>query len=317
MKQLNHFYKKITKKALTGLIVGFLIVAGIILASAITEPNSGPSGFDGPVTGTSTGNWTSYGRGWVPNASGDGSTVLSKGTCDSAYGWYWFEDGNGDGDMIDEEDGICVKGTSTTYQDTPGIDSWNGNASTTLRDNTYIPAYTCAGNFPNGYVATYSGLDANGNSDTTYNEGDCALCESDCFDGKKDLPDQNGYTMPKPDAYTGVYGPVTANIIENWTGTKLPTQEDYFGFCGYKNGSEDYATDCSSDTSHGDWGQMVGRTDECLDISNYGGIISDEWEWLASPSHYVWAKAAGWNACSFLYHEALYETCRFRAVFRP
>ena len=305
--------KNIVKKATIGLITGFLIVVGIYLAYAFTEPTSGPGGFNGANSATSTGNWTSYGRGWIPNASGSGSTALSKTTCDSAYGWYWFEDGNGDGDIIDEEDGICVKATSTETGTTHGVDSWNGNDCADQRDNTYIAAYTCAGNFPNGYVATYSGINVTTcDADTTYNDGDCALCQADCYDGKKDLPDQSGYTAGDDDISTGNHGPITSEVLKNWTGTRLPTSLDYFGFCGYKSGSKDYTTGCSAATTTGNYGHMIGRTDECIDASDYG-----TYEWLSERHYYGNARIAGSNACSYFYYNYVDGTFRFRAVFRP
>jgi len=305
--------KNIIKKSIVGLIVGFLIAAGIYLVSAFTEPTGGPIGFIEPNSATSAGSWTSYGRGWAPNTSGSGSTVLSKTTCDSAYGWYWFEDGNGDGDFIDEEDGICIKATSTDTTTTPGVDTWNGNDCSDQQDNSYIAAYTCAGNFPNGYVATYSGINVTTcDADTTYNDGDCALCQTDCYDGKKDLPDQGGYTAGDEDISTGNHGPITTEVLKNWTGTRLPTSLDYFGFCGYLSGSKDYTTGCSSDTTIGDYGVMIGRTDECIDISDYGN-----YEWLSERLFHYYARRAGDGACSYFVNDNVNNAYRFRAVFRP
>ncbi|NLE95575.1 MAG: hypothetical protein GX600_07850 [Dehalococcoidia bacterium] len=254
------------------------------------------------------------GSGWVPNGSGDGSTDLTQAACEAASGWYWFEDGNGDGDTSDPEDGVCVQGT---HQAAAG--SWNGDDWSSERDNTYIAAYTCSGNFPNGTVATYSGINSDGGADTTWNAGDCALCQADCYDGKKDLPDQGTYTTPV-EGGTGHHGPITPEVLANWKGTRLPTSNDFFGFCGYKDGfvaGDNYATSCSADTTHGSYGQMVGRTGECIDASNSGA-----WEWLSEQhsdgyGNYGAARIAGYTACSHFNSNFVAADFRFRAVFRP
>jgi hypothetical protein len=258
---------------------------------------------------TGTGRTKDYpGTGWVPNGSGDGSTPLNEANCTAASGWYWFEDGNGDGDTTDPEDGICVQGT---HQAAAG--SWNGDDSSTMYDNTYIADYTCSGNFPLGIVATYSGT-GSGVADTTWNNGDCALCQADCYDGKKDLPGQGGYTRPKY-ASDGHNGPITPEILKNWKGTRLPTSNDFFSFCGYKDGyvaGDNYSTSCSSDTTYGSYGGMVGRTGECLDLSNTGA-----WEWLSEQYASHGARIAGGNACSYFSYGTVGSGYRFRAVFRP
>ena len=250
----------------------------------------------------------SFGRGWVVSSSGDGSTALTKEACDNASGWYWFEDGNGDGDMTDEEDGICVQETAVSS----GILSWNGYDYTTNYDNSYIADYECEGNFPNGTITagTYNGLDSSGNADTTWNDGDCALCQADCYDGKKDLPDQGTYTSNSGGA-GGYEGPITPEVLKNWKGTRLPTSLDFYGFCGYKDGGSDYETNCSSATSTGDYGQMIGRTDECLDLSD------SSWEWLSEQHNGNRARIAGDHACSHVNFSNVHNSLRFRAVYRP
>ncbi|MDD5742832.1 MAG: hypothetical protein PHX87_05415 [Candidatus Peribacteraceae bacterium] len=256
-----------------------------------------------------TGSYVGYpGTGWTPNGSGDGSTPLNQANCAAASGWYWFEDGNGDGDATDPEDGVCVQGT---HQAAAG--SWNGDDSATQYDNSYIADYTCSGNFPNGTVATYSGTGA-GVADTTWNAGDCALCQADCYDGKKDLPGQGGYTRPKY-ASDGINGPVTPEVLKNWKGTRLPASNDFFGFCGRKDGfiaGDNYSTSCSSDVLYGGYGGMVGRTGECLDLSDSGA-----WEWLSEQGNYTNARLAGNAACSNFHYGSVYSDRRFRAVFRP
>lgn len=248
-----------------------------------------------------------YGRGWTPNLSGSGSTALSKSACEAASSsfWFWFEDGNGDGDIVDPEDGICVASSTVMAA------SWNGYDWGTRNDNSYIAAYTCAGNFPTGYVASYSGISSTGAADNTWNSGDCALCQADCYDGKKDLPGQNGYTRNKGGT-AGYQGPLTPEVLKNWKGTRLPTFDDFYGYCGYKDGGSNYETNCTSTTAHGNYGNMIGRTDECLDLSN-----SRSYEWLSEQAINGIARVAGHFACSFSNISNVYSGFRFRAVFRP
>jgi len=310
-------FKKLIPKTFGAFVFMFFaglgMFLGIYFAVSFNEPITSNSGFSEPENTRSKGVWYAYGRGWEPNASGSGSTELSSSTCADAYGWYWFEDGNGDGDFIDEEDGICIKATSTDTTTTPGVDTWNGNDCETQQDNSYIAAYTCAGNFPNGYVATYSGINVTTcDADATYNDGDCALCQADCYDGKKDLPDQGGYTAGDEEISTGYYGPITTEVLKNWTGTRLPTSLDYFGFCGYLSGSKDYATGCSPDTTIGDYGHMIGRTDECIDISDYVN-----YEWLSERHASSLVLVAGDYACSYFDFRFTNSPYRFRAVFHP
>ena len=51
------------------------------------------------------------------------SVGLTQATCESADGWYWFEDGNGDGDTNDTVDGLCVQAAAVTAS----LLSWNGS----------------------------------------------------------------------------------------------------------------------------------------------------------------------------------------------
>lgn len=189
--------------------------------------------------------------------------------------------------------------------------SWNGDDYASERDNTYIAAYTCTGNFPSGTVDTYSGINSSGTEDATWNAGDCALCETDCYDGKKDLPGQGGYTTPNEDI-AGHHGPITPEVLEQWKGTRLPTSNDFFGFCGYSDGGSDYETSCSADTTIGNYGQMAGRTDECIDLNDSGS-----WEWLSVHHFYNAARVAGNLACSNFVDGTVNNAYRFRSVFRP
>lgn len=257
-----------------------------------------------------TGTYSGYpGTGWTPNPSGDGSTALNQANCEAAAGWHWFADGNADGDTTDPEDGICVQGTDQILVATG---SWNGNDYYTWRDNSYISAYTCSGNFPSGTVATYSGIDSVGSADNTWNVGDCALCQADCYDGKKDLPGQGTFTTPNASGE----GPITPEVLKNWKGTRLPTLRDSFGYCGYKNGysagTDNYETSCSSDITHGDYGQMIGRTDMCIDISNSGAH-----EWVSEQFSYNSGRTSGLYSCLHSNSDAVSANLRFRAVYRP
>ena len=305
--KIKNLFDNLPSKAMAGFIVGIVLVISITVGLAFTEPDSGPL-VDEPANTMDMGNWTAYGR------RGTATTTLTKTTCESAAKWYWFEDGNGDGDYTDEEDGICVQASSTNS----GILTWNGNDCDDEQDNSYIAAYECEGAFPNGTIkaGSYSGryTDVTCTDDTTWNDGDCALCQADCYDGKKDLPDQNGYTAGDEDITTGNHGPISSEVLKNWTGTRLPTSLDFFGFCGFKNGSNpanDYETDCSNATTTGNYGHMIGRTDECLDLSD------TSYEWLSERHYYFSARRAGSNACSCFGYGHVGYSYRFRAVFRP
>ena len=266
-----------------------------------------------------------YGRGWVASSSGDGSVDLTQDICESSDGWVWFEDANGDGDTVDAEDGLCVA-TSTVYS---AVGSWNGMDYFTWRDNTYIAAYTCTGSFPDGSVASYSGIDLNGAEDTTYDDGDCALCQTDCYDGKKDLPDQIGQDGG---AYTGeAYGltshdgPITPGVLKNWKGTRLPTSNDFFGFCGATSGDADgtdgdscyHSSGASSDKTIGDYGHNAGRGNNAVPYDEYLDLSNSSYEWLSEQHYYYYARVAGVIACSYFNSFSVNNPVRFRTVFRP
>ena len=241
-----------------------------------------------------------YGRGWVANPSGDGSVALTKAACDATSSWEWFEDANGDGDTTDPEDGICVKVTTVTS------DNWGG---TETNDNTYIAEYTCAGTFPDGVVVPGGSYPPS---------GVCALCTADCYDGVKNLPDQGGYTAPDTDClpnYENCYdGPITPEVLKNWIGTRLPTSLDFYGYCGSKgedNGDSNYYTGCDATTTIGDNGGQMGRTDECIDLSDTSS------EWLSEQHSNFIARLAGFGACSYVIYDLVAHGNRFRSVFRP
>ena len=111
-----------------------------------------------------------------------------------------------------------------------------------------------------------------------------------------------------------VFSSFLTEVLKNWKGTRLPTHNDFFGFCGSEGGSADetYKNSCSSDTTHGNYGQMVGRTGECIDESNSG-----TWQWLSEQHSGSSASLAGDGACSNFINVVVYLDYRFRAVFRP
>jgi hypothetical protein len=244
-----------------------------------------------------------YGKGWVASSSGNASTSLTQAACEEASGWVWFEDANGDGDTIDPEDGLCVATSTVTSS------NWGG---TETNDNSYIAAYTCAGAFPNGYVAS-GGSAAEG----------CALCVADCYDGRKDLPDNGGYTADA--SATGYYGPITPEVLKNWKGTRLPTFKDFFGYCGTPSGAADdasgdsyyYSSGATSDKALGYYGQNVGRGANGAPYDEYINLSRTSYEWLSEPFNNTTAQIAGSYACSRVTNYPVTNANRFRAVFRP
>lgn len=65
---------------------------------------------------SSTGAYSGYpGTGWS-------GTAITQAACDAQNPtWYWFEDGNGDGDTTDPEDGVCIRASTVISL------SWNGS----------------------------------------------------------------------------------------------------------------------------------------------------------------------------------------------
>ena len=110
-------------------------------------------------------------------------------------------------------------------------------------------------------------------------------------------------------------GPLMAEQLNNWKGTKLPSSSDFFGFCGYRNGGSDYESTTganSANKSYGNYGGQIGRTDEFMDLANSGS-----WEWLSEQHNNNGARVAGSSACSYFNFYFVYNSNRFRAVFRP
>ena len=122
-------------------------------------------------------------------------------------------------------------------------------------------------------------------------------------------------------------GPLTEAQLMSWTGTKLPSAQDFFGFCGAKSTDSDgtsgdsnyYASGASANKTIGNYGGNVGRgnnasssNDNFMDLSNSGS-----WEWLSEQSYSTTARIAGAYACSYFVSDGVYSGNRFRAVFRP
>ena len=110
-------------------------------------------------------------------------------------------------------------------------------------------------------------------------------------------------------------GPLMAEQLNNWKGTRLPSASDFFGFCGYRNGGSDYENTTgvnSANKSFGNYGGQIGRTDEFIDLANSGS-----WEWLSEQHNFINARIAGYYACSYFTVNLVITGNRFRSVFRP
>ena len=106
-------------------------------------------------------------------------------------------------------------------------------------------------------------------------------------------------------------GPLQAEVLNNWKGTRLPSSSDFFGICscGGTNVAGQYETTCSADKTCGNRGGQVGRTTECIDPAGS--------EWLSEQHYYNYARVAGFGACSNFSNYNVYSGSRFRSVFRP
>lgn len=110
-------------------------------------------------------------------------------------------------------------------------------------------------------------------------------------------------------------GPLMAEQLAAWRGTRLPSASDFFGFCGYKDGGSNYENTTGANTankSYGNYGGQNGRTDEFMDLANSGS-----WEWLSEQHYNTTARIAGNHACSYFTSINVNNGYRFRAVFRP
>ena len=101
--------------------------------------------------GPTTGAYSGYpGTGWS-------GTAITQAACDAQNPtWYWFEDGNGDGDTTDPEDGVCVRATTVTSL------SWNGSEQMAA---TAITAQAATAGTANSITKDSAGWTANAYSD--------------------------------------------------------------------------------------------------------------------------------------------------------
>jgi hypothetical protein len=120
-------------------------------------------------------------------------------------------------------------------------------------------------------------------------------------------------------------GPLNPEVLKNWKGTRLPTKEDFFGYCGAKSGDSNatvgndyyYSSGASADRSLGNYGTNLGRGRN-VGNSNYIYLSNHSLEWLSEQYNGNYALLAGVYACSYVYSSnGVYIGYRFRAVFRP
>lgn len=203
------------------------------------------------------------------------------------------------------DDPICVE---TTRE--PVAKSWNTSVAD---DNTFIGNYGCSGDTNGNGVGTLNTT----LTGTVYenpgfgDDADTALAIADCKDGIRNLltaSSTEAYNYTAPDITcdgSGINcydGPLTAEALVAWKGTRLPTSNDFFGVCG----------DGSATKTVGNYGVQIGRTTGAV-FAGDAGIF----EWL-SEQHYIFsARIAGFSACSLFYHDNVSHSYRFRVVFRP
>jgi len=232
-----------------------------------------------------------------------GISGLNQSVCTDA-GWTWLADSNYDGI---NDDPICVSdklGGGYTKL-------WNmsGTAPYNVNDNTFIGNYGCSGD-PDGdgvgtLDSTLSGtvVERDGYGD----DANTALAIADCKDGIRNLltaayVESIGYTQPNSDSVNGYNGPLSPKALIEWKGTRLPSSNDFFGFCG----------DGTASTSAGLYGTQIGRTDAISGTTGQGN-----WEWLSEQSTMTSARAVGVFACSYFTFSTVNNAFKFRAVFRP
>jgi hypothetical protein len=118
---------------------------------------------------------------------------------------------------------------------------------------------------------------------------------------------------------------LTPEILNNWRGTRLPTANDFFGFCGATSGDADgtagdslyHASGASASTTLGNYGGNVGRGRNSSPHDKYMDLSNTAYEWLSEQNYFSIARLAGISACSYSNSNFVYIDYRFRAVFRP
>jgi hypothetical protein len=125
-----------------------------------------------------------------------------------------------------------------------------------------------------------------------------------------------GYTRNTSDSLQNK-GPLTPKVLNTWTGTRLPTFQDFYDYCG-KSGSTNYAyvassaDPLSSVKTYGNYGNQIGRTTQVLNVGNM-----PSYEWLSGQFYNSYALLAGYYACSYVNYINVNNSGRFRALFRP
>ncbi len=118
-------------------------------------------------------------------------------------------------------------------------------------------------------------------------------------------------------------GPLTPDILKTWKGTRLPTNMDWFDYCGKTsatgpavNGNGAYATNStdpySASKTFGNYGGQIGRTNQILNLANSGSF-----EWLSEQAVNNFVQVGGNNACSYITYGFVLSSIRIRAIFRP
>jgi hypothetical protein len=124
-----------------------------------------------------------------------------------------------------------------------------------------------------------------------------------------------GYTVGVTDIAQNK-GPLSPKVLNEWTGTRLPTFEDFYDYCG-KSGSTNglYVANSSdplsSDKAYGNYGNQIGRTKQVINLAN------TNWEWLSGQFSVSGALVAGGLACSYVLNTGVSGSYRVRGVFRP
>ncbi len=119
-------------------------------------------------------------------------------------------------------------------------------------------------------------------------------------------------------------GPLNSKVLRDWKGTRLPTQEDFYGYCGARAGDYNntagssyyYSSGASSDTTIGEYGTNIGRGRNAAPNNNYIYLSNTSSEW-SSDHYYLGALVFGNYGCSDIGYANTNYNYRFRAVFRP
>ncbi|MFH0854084.1 MAG: hypothetical protein V1891_01175 [bacterium] len=231
-----------------------------------------------------------------------GISGLDSTVC-AAASWTWVEDSNNDGVS---DDPICV---NPNREAAGATKVWNTNVG---NDNTFIGNYGCSGDTNGDGVGTLNAT-LTGTVSENAGYGDdaaTAIAIADCKDGIRNLlsmaeVESSGYTAPDTDCTPTTNdcynGPLTPKALMEWKGTRLPSNNDFFGVCG--NGT--------TSKTFGNYGNQIGRTDNVI-AANLGS-----WEWLSEQHYRSSARLAGTYACSYFSYDGVTTSYEARVVFRP